>query len=186
MSTVYTKLIPVKAEDREQIAGLSAFASQIVKEHFDPLIGPEQNDYMIARFQSVSAITDQIRSGYRYYVAEDEMGEMEGFVAFYPRDGKMYLSKFYVHGRARGRGIARKMFDFVMEETRKEGLPSIFLNVNRGNESVIRIYEHLGFRKVREEKNDIGNGFYMDDWVLECPAGVSSVKSQDREKEEKK
>ena len=34
---------------------------------------------------------------------------------------------------------------------------------------MIRIYEHFGFRKVREEKNDIGNGFYMDDWVLECP-----------------
>ena len=61
------------------------------------------------------------------------------------------------------------MFEFVEEETRKEGLSAIFLNVNRDNQAVIRIYEHFGFRKVREEKNDIGNGFYMDDWVLECP-----------------
>ena len=94
---------------------------------------------------------------------------MEGFLAFYPRDGKMYLSKFYVDSRARGRGIAREMFRFLLEETKKEGLPSIFLNVNRDNETVIRIYEHLGFRKVREEKNDIGGGFVMDDFVLECP-----------------
>ena len=55
------------------------------------------------------------------------------------------------------------------EETRREGLSAIFLNVNRDNEAVIRIYEHLGFRKVREEKNAIGGGFYMDDFVLECP-----------------
>ena len=169
MSTEQMELIRVKAEDRGMIAGLSAFASEIVKEHFDPIIGPEQNDYMIARFQPVSAITEQIRSGYRYYVAENEAGKMEGFLAFYPRDGKMYLSKFYVHRAARGHGIAGKMFEFVEEETRKEGLPAIFLNVNRDNQAVIRIYEHFGFRKVREEKNDIGNGFYMDDWVLECP-----------------
>ena len=120
MSTEHMELIRVKAEDRGMIAGLSAFASEIVKEHFDPIIGPEQNDYMIARFQSVSAITEQIRSGYRYYVAENEAGKMEGFLAFYPRDGKMYLSKFYVHRAARGHGIARKMFEFVEEETRKE------------------------------------------------------------------
>ena len=44
MSREVIKFVRVKAEDREQIAGLSAFASSIVKEHFDPLIGPEQND----------------------------------------------------------------------------------------------------------------------------------------------
>ena len=76
MSTEHMELIRVKAEDRGMIAGLSAFASEIVKEHFDPIIGPEQNDYMIARFQSVSAITEQIRSGYRYYLAENEAGKM--------------------------------------------------------------------------------------------------------------
>lgn len=179
MGTGHMEFVRVKAEDCGLIASLSAFASEIVKKHFDPIIGPAQNDYMIARFQSVPAITDQIRSGYRYYVVENEAGEMEGFLAFYPRDGKMYLSKFYVHSAARGRGIARKMFEFAAEETRKEGLPSIFLNVNRDNETVISIYEHLGFRKVREEKNDIGNGFYMDDWVLECPV------SQEKTEEEK-
>ena len=80
MSREVIKFVRVKAEDREQIAGLSAFASSIVKEHFDPLIGPEQNDYMIARFQSVPAITEQIASGYRYYLAESEAGELEGFL----------------------------------------------------------------------------------------------------------
>ncbi|OUQ17004.1 hypothetical protein B5E84_11140 [Lachnoclostridium sp. An14] len=169
MSSQSIRLIPVKAEDRPTIEALSAFASHIVKEHFDPIIGAAQNDYMIARFQTVSAIQGQISSGYRYYLAEDEDGTMEGFLAFYPRDGKMYLSKFYVDSRARGRGIAREMFRFLLEETKKEGLPSIFLNVNRDNETVIRIYEHLGFRKVRKEKNDIGGGFVMDDFVLECP-----------------
>jgi hypothetical protein len=29
------------------------------------------------------------------------------------------------------------------------------------------VYEHLGFVKVREEVADIGNGYVMDDYILE-------------------
>jgi ribosomal protein S18 acetylase RimI-like enzyme len=49
----------------------------------------------------------------------------------------------------------------------KEKLSAIILNVNRNNTEVIRIYEHLGFCKVHEEENDIGNGYFMEDFVLE-------------------
>jgi len=28
------------------------------------------------------------------------------------------------------------------------------------------VYEHLGFVKIGEEKNDIGQGFFMDDYVF--------------------
>ena len=38
----------------------------IVKEHFDPTIGAAQNDHMIDKFQSVTAITEQLRNEYQY------------------------------------------------------------------------------------------------------------------------
>ena len=59
------------------------------------------------------------------------------------------------------------MFEFIVNYAKKEGLKSIYLNVNRNNEVAIKVYEHLGFVLIREEKNDIGNGFYMDDFVFE-------------------
>lgn len=59
------------------------------------------------------------------------------------------------------------MRNFAAAEANAAGLPAIFLNVNRDNAQVIAIYEHLGFVRVREEKNDIGGGFFMDDYVLE-------------------
>jgi ribosomal protein S18 acetylase RimI-like enzyme len=88
-------------------------------------------------------------------------------MAFYPKSGKMYLSKLYVDSIYRGKGISSKMFQFIKQETMKEKLSAIILNVNRNNTEVIRIYEHLGFCKVREEENDIGNGYFMEDFVLE-------------------
>ena len=56
------------------------------------------------------------------------------------------------------------MLNFVVTKARELGLNSIILNVNRNN-SAIYAYEKLGFHKIREEKNSIGNGFIMDDYV---------------------
>lgn len=38
------------------------------------------------------------------------------------------------------------------------------LNVNKDN-SAVKVYERLGFVRIREEENDIGQGFFMDDFV---------------------
>lgn len=161
------KQLEIQKIEWAEIEQLSRIASAVVKEHFDPIIGVEQNNYMIARFQSVSAIQAQFQSGYQYdWVKED--GAIAGFLAFYPVGDKMYLSKFYTRKEYRGHHLARPMIDFVRSEAKKAGLTAIFLNVNRHNSDVIRIYEHLGFYRIREEKNDIGNGFYMDDFILEC------------------
>lgn len=46
------------------LEALSRLASQIVKEHYDPILGAAQNDYMIEKFQSVEAIKGQIAQGY--------------------------------------------------------------------------------------------------------------------------
>ena len=91
-----------------------------------------------------------------------------GFVAFYPRKaGELYLSKFYLRRDCRGRGLSRDMLAFVADAARELDCNRITLNVNRNNYQAILAYEHLGFKKVREEKNDIGNGFFMDDFVYE-------------------
>lgn len=150
-----------------EIAKLSKVASAIVKEHYDPLLGSEQNDYMIKKFQSQEALISQIKDGYRYYWAL-EGDDIAGFFAIYPRDNKMYLSKFYLKKEFRGRHIADKMLEFIKTQTKNEGMSRVFLNVNRGNINTIQIYEHLGFVKIREEKTDIGHGYYMDDYVMEC------------------
>ena len=87
-----------------------------------------------------------------------------GFLAFYPKTDAMYLSKFYLYKSERGKEYARRMLNLVIEETKKAGMNGIELNVNKNNPAC-RVYESLGFKIIRDEKNDIGNGFYMDDHV---------------------
>lgn len=166
MDYIKAEFLPVDMAAADEIDNLSRLATRIVRQHFDPIIGRAQNDYMLQRFQTPEAIRQQLQEGYRYYWVMAD-GQTAGFLACLPRDSKLYLSKFYVAQEWRGRHLAKQMHTFVCNEARREQLPAIFLNVNRNNADVIAIYEHLGFRKIREEKNDIGNGFFMDDFVME-------------------
>lgn len=156
------------------IAELSQFATAILKQHFDPIVGEEQNDYMLSMFQSEHSLKEQISHGYRYYWVK-EQGKNAGFIAFYPRNGKMYLSKFYLHKDYRGKKLGKKMLAFVEQEAKKEQLPAVFLNVNKENFDVIEIYKHMGFFISGKEKNDIGNGYFMDDYIMEYPIEKSKA-----------
>lgn len=145
---------------------LSVLASAIVKDHYDPIIGAEQNNYMIRKFQSPEAIKEQITQGYEYYfICKD--GKRAGFFGYYPRDGKTYLSKLYVKKDHRGQHLGKDSMQFIADKTKQAGRNIIFLNVNRYNEGSIAAYEKLGFVKVSVEDNPIGNGYYMNDYVME-------------------
>ena len=156
----FVQLMPY---DENGIKEMSRMATAIVREHFDPIIGKEQNDYMIQKFQTADAIKEQLEHGYQYYFVSDEKRRI-GFLAFYPRENTMYLSKLYLYKEERGKGYSRQMLDFVIRNAQDIGLTFIELNVNRNN-SAIYAYEKLGFKVVRTEKNDIGSGFFMDDYV---------------------
>ena len=158
--------IEIKKISEDEIPILSELATSILREHFDPIIGKAQNDYMLEKFQSISAIKEQFKKGYLYYWVKFENKNI-GFLAFYPVENKLYLSKFYLLKEYRGKKISRKMLEFLVNYAKDKKLKSIYLNVNKHNDSAVNVYKHLGFIIIREEKNDIGNGFYMDDFVFE-------------------
>lgn len=150
-------------DNEQEIREMSEMATSILREHYDPIIGKEQNDYMLQMFQSEEALRDQLSHGYRYYFVREGKKNL-GFLAFYFRGNVLYLSKLYLYKDQRGKGFSKTMLEFLKTQAKEQGLHRIELNVNRGNDSRF-IYEKLGFTVAWEEKNDIGNGFYMDDYV---------------------
>lgn len=150
--------------EEEKIKALSVLASAIVKEHYDPILGAGQNDYMIKKFQSVSALEEQLTQGYQYYFVCLEKARRIGFMGMYQRGSEWYISKLYLHKDFRGRGYAREMLDFAISLAKAAGTERITLNVNKYNNAVA-IYERLGFERIRDEVNDIGHGYVMDDYV---------------------
>lgn len=154
--------IEVKKDNKETILKLSNLASMIVKEHYDPILGASQNDYMIEKFQSARSITEQLENGYSYYLVENQ--EKVGFIAYYIRENDLYLSKFYLRKDQRGKGISKDMLKFVIKKAKEANRFSIVLNVNKEN-NAIYVYEKLGFVRIGAEKIDIGNNYFMDDFI---------------------
>ena len=159
------EFLPVK--DPDQIAKLAALAEEIWREHFTPLLEPGQVDYMLEKFQSVPAMTEQLENGgYQYYFLQAG-GESIGYTGVKPENGKLFLSKLYIRSQNRGKGYASQAFSFLEDLCRKEGLSAIWLTVNRHNEVPIAVYRKKGFVTVREQVADIGSGYVMDDYIME-------------------
>jgi len=156
-------------------AAIAALPKEIWREHYTPIIGEAQAEYMLEEFQSAEQIIKDIRkNGYTYFTAKDaKNGELLGYCAVVPKDEALLLSKLYVHKDARGRGIARAFLDEVTALCRMEyGFDKICLTVNKRNESAIAAYQKMGFETVDSVKTDIGGGFYMDDYVMEFAATI--------------
>ncbi len=130
---------------------------------------------MLSRFQSADAIAKDIREkGYRYTVVE-AAGRWLGYSATVIQNNKvLFLSKLYVHKESRGLGIGGALFNDAVAQARNAGCESIQLTVNRNNSDSIAVYKHLGCKVIREQRADIGNGYYMDDYVFSCPVNQFS------------
>ncbi len=50
---------------------------------------------------------------------------------------------------------------------RKRGLDALYLTVNKNNEMAIRAYKANGFEVIDAVETDIGEGFVMDDYIME-------------------
>lgn len=153
---------------REDIRTLAALAKEIWEQHFTPIIGADQVAYMVDKFQSEKALTAQLEEGYRYFMFQLN-GEFVGFTGIHeqPEDKRLFLSKLYIRQSMRGKGISRRTLELIISICKENGLDMVWLTVNRYNTNTIEVYKHMGFVTVREQKADIGNGFYMDDYIME-------------------
>jgi len=153
-----------RVESREQIGEVVALARETWSQHYTPIIGAAQVEYMLEKFQSAEAITWQIASeGYEYYWVPDA-----GYCALVPDAAKksVLLSKIYVLEQRRGEGLGRAMVEFAEQRCAELGCRELWLTVNRHNAGSIAFYERMGFRKTNALVTDIGGGFAMDDWRM--------------------
>lgn len=152
----------------QEIQTVTALARRIWEEHFTPILGSPQVAYMLERFQSAAAIAHAIENeNYRYFFIKTPRGEVAGYCAVVPKAPVLFLSKLYISKEFRGQRLAVDVIAALCTLAQSEGLHAIRLNCNRFNKNTLAIYNHLGFQIIGEEKGDIGNGFFTDDYLLE-------------------
>jgi len=160
-------MLSLRPVSLSEIPELASLASGIWHEYFPCILSDGQIDYMVDMFQSKHAMREQVsEKGYRYYFLIDD-GSVVGYTGLVPEGDRLFISKLYLRKEFRGKGLGSQALKSIFELCRREGLGSVYLTVNRNNSVAIRAYERNGFATVRTQVADIGNGYVMDDFVME-------------------
>ena len=77
------------------------------------------------------------------------------------------LEQLYLLQEHRGKGLGGLMLRHIENHARKLGCSTLSLQVNKQNAGAVAVYRKAGFTVREEIVLDIGNGFVMDDFVME-------------------
>lgn len=158
----------IKEVTPQEIPALCEMAKRLWVEHYTPILPQGQPEYMVDKFQSEPAIRHQVESeGYQYFWLIQD-GRPAGYTAIQPqKDGSLFLSKIYVDKAYRRNGLASMAVERFRNLCREKGYTKLWLTVNRLNQGSIAAYKKLGFIKTRSQVADIGQGYVMDDDIME-------------------
>lgn len=140
-------------------------ADIIWREHYLPLLGEDQVNYMLTHLQSkAKMIQDIADSKAEYFIVE--VGVIDsGYVAIEWHEDTLFLSKLYLLKEARGQGHAYAVLQKLIEMAKNRPVDAIELTVNKYNDASIAFYEKTGFERIDAVVSDIGGGYVMDDFV---------------------
>ena len=159
------KLIQIKAN---QLPIIIELTKKIWPVAYGAILSKAQLDFMIQKFYNETAMQELMQKGHIFYLAQDEKENFVGFLSFEINSAphKTKIHKIYVLSETQGMGLGRQFFELVKEQAKENNQKSIFLNVNKYN-SALHFYTKLGFSIVKDEVIDIGEGYVMDDYVME-------------------
>ena len=168
------QITPAGLTDRALIRSVSELTWPSTYGH---IISQGQIDFMLDWMYSDVSLEKQMNTGCEFYIANLN-GDDVGFCSVSPEEeennnstekvagAKSHkLNKLYVLPAAQGTGTGKALLNKCIEVAKAAGSSSLFLQVNKQNNAYTFYLKH-GFVKEQEFKFDIGNGFFMDDYVM--------------------
>ncbi len=137
------------------------------------IISKEQIDFMLDWMYCDAALAEQFEKGHQFFISNlngTDIGfcsvSAEAENATKQNQQKAFkLNKLYVLPTAHGTGSGKALLNKAIEVAKIAAASSLFLQVNKHN-NAYTFYLKNGFVKEAEQKFDIGNGFFMDDYVM--------------------
>jgi diamine N-acetyltransferase len=131
------------------------------------ILSEAQLAYMLRLLYHPSSLTEQMTEKHHQFLIAAFKNTPVAFASYspLPEAGVYKLHKLYVHQQQQGKGIGKMMIDYITKNVEAAHGHALELNVNRNNKARW-FYEKLGFTIIREEDIDIGNGYFMNDFVM--------------------
>lgn len=156
--------IDLRAATPADIAAIGTLAHHIWNLHYPGIISQAQIDYMLALMYGPEALTRQFEEGHRFLLAEQRK-TLLGFLSTEAKPDHYFIHKFYVAPQRHGQGIGGALLAHFLEQTPQASL--LKLHVNRNNHKAVRFYRKHRFTVCGEKDTVIGQGYVMDDYVMQ-------------------
>ncbi|MBS1918399.1 MAG: GNAT family N-acetyltransferase [Bacteroidetes bacterium] len=159
--------ISIRFAGTEDINIIGFLAQQIWPATYAGILEEEQLNYMLNLFYSPSSLKKQILEDNHIFLIIEDDEEPVGFASYsFISQGIYKLHKIYVLPNQQGKGLGKTIVDFIVNEIKPLNATALQLNVNRHNKAK-NFYERLGFTVIKEEDINIGNNYFMNDYVME-------------------
>lgn len=161
-------MFTIRKATTDDIPLINRMAQIVFPATYQEILSKEQLDYMMDWMYSPQNLHKQMEEeGHIYYIAY-KGGEAAGYVSIQPEGEHLFhLQKIYVLPHFQGCHLGKVLFEQAVKAI-KEIHPEpceMYLNVNRNNKA-LQFYKHMGMEKVSEGDFHIGNGYYMNDYIM--------------------
>lgn len=154
-----------KATGRD-IAVITELAEKTWWPTYSGVISEAQIRFMLDEMYSFESLKKQMESGIEFIIAERE-GISTGFAAFAQNDTDKLIfkiHKLYILPSEQGKGTGRKLIEYISDSAKKQGVNTLELNVNRGNNAQ-NFYLKCGFTVFKTV--DIPyHQFILNDYIM--------------------
>lgn len=154
----------------DDIALIRSLADGVWQATYADILSPEQIRYMFDLMYSPAALREQMCVKHHTFLIVSLDALPCAYISIEPLGGGRYnFQKIYARRAVHGQGVGRYMIERGLDYVRhtEQGQPAMVeLFVNRRNPAVA-FYRHMGFAIVGERDYDIGEGYFMNDYIME-------------------
>lgn len=153
---------------KSQLSIIAELAHAIWPTAYAEILSNEQLTYMLDKFYSLEALTEQLEKRNHVFLLIEENEKYVGFASYESdiENDKTKIHKIYVLPETQGKGFGVQLLNEIENRARNAKNTVLFLNVNRFNKAQ-NFYKKLDFEIAYEEDIEIGNGYLMEDFVME-------------------
>lgn len=159
--------LEIRIADLADISLIRELTSLIWPQTYAPIISEDQINYMLEMMYSESSLKRQMTEEGCTYLIVYESDTPVGYASFAEEaDGIWKLHKLYILQNQQGKGTGRFVIDYITKTIKLKNAKALQLQVNRTNNAKV-FYEKLGFSIIKIADLNIGNGYFMNDYVME-------------------
>ncbi len=160
-----SNVLKFRIADTSDIPVIRAIAEITWRPTYGHILTEEQTRYMLAMMYAEDALQKQLAS--QTFLLAIENNTVVGYAGFEVKEKSiMKLHKLYLLPQTQGKGYGKALIDQVASMAQAQGCSCLELNVNRHNKA-LGFYQKNGFVIVKEEDIAIGEGFWMNDYVMQ-------------------